>query len=315
MKVVILGATGQIGRCLLRHFAVRADVVALARRPEAAQAFLDEAGLPGRAAPIESLRDETFDVLINAIGDGTPKGIAASGFDILSVTERFDRLCLAALTENPDACYVFFSTGAVYGKNYAQARVELPVLDVPLRLTEAVSSSALYAFAKLAAEYRHRAYEGARIADVRLFGFVSSELDDASDFFVAQAFRSIASGQTLIVTAHDVLRDYVDEEALTSFLDHVLAAGCPTDSYDLVSAGPTSKLALLDALSARYGLRWEARPGCVSTEQRLTPPSCISSKPAAPSVGYAPTCSSVDAVFRVGDRRFQRQQDDRAVRE
>lgn len=297
MNLAILGATGQIGRCLALAYAPRHDVTLFVRRPDAAEAFASDRGLEVAVAPYEAFAERRFDLVINAVGDGVPGRIRNVGAAILDVTARFDQLCLGSLERHRETGYVFLSSGALYGPEYREALLPDPVLRVPI---ETVEPDLFYPLAKRIAELRHRDRPALPIADVRIFGFVSPELDLASDFLVAQMLSALVRGETFETGPVDVVRDYIGPEDLVGLIDVLLANGCPNGAYDILSAAPTSKLRLLDALASRCGLDYQVETARQSPEYMALPPR-LSNNRAAESLGFRPTRSSLDNVLCVAE--------------
>lgn len=294
MKLAILGATGQIGRSLAMAYASRHDVTLFARRPAAAAEFAAARGLRFVVQPYESFPGQQFDVVVNAVGDGVPGRIRKAGADIFAVTAKFDDLCLTALERYPDTFYIFLSTGAVFGPDYREALASRRTLCVTL---DTVESAQLYPLAKRVAELRHRDRPSRRIADIRIFGFVSTEIDLESDFLIAQALKATIRGEVLSAAAGDVPRDYIGPQDLVGLIDAFISAGGPNGAFDILSAAPTSKIRLLDELRRRGALRYRLE-GPQSCEP-CSLPARLSNDRAAEAIGFRPVSSSIDNVLRV----------------
>jgi dTDP-4-dehydrorhamnose reductase len=267
------------------------DLRLYARRPLAMQEWLTEAGLPGRALDLSAFSEGECDLIVNAIGDGAPGRIQAAGVGIVETTERFDQLCLDYLDRHAGCAYVFLSTGRVYGAEYEAAQEPEPrPLDLE-RFTPAES----YQRAKRGAECRHRAQAAQRIADVRIFGYVSSEIALDDDFLVAQMFRALVDDVVFETTATDVVRDYVGAADLAGFLARLIDAGVPNNAYDLCSARPTTKFEMLDAMAREFGLRYVS-DGVLSSGPRSRPET-ISRQACARDIGYVPRRTSLETVM------------------
>ncbi len=295
MKLAVLGATGQIGRSLALAYAPRHEVTLFARRPAAAAAFAAARGLTVTAAPYEKFNGQRFDIIVNAVGDGVPGRIRQAGADIFTVTAAFDDLCLAAVERHPETFYVFLSTGAIFGPDYREALAARPALHIPL---DKLDPTLFYPLAKYVAELRHRARPERRIADIRIFGFVSPELDLDSDFLVAQALKATQRGEILRVAPSDIPRDYIAAQDLVGLIDAFVANGGPNGAYDILSAAPTSKLRLLEALKSDCGLDY--RIDDHASRGELCPlPQRLSKDRSAEALGFRPLSSSLDNVLRV----------------
>src|SRR3954464_6107162 len=99
MRIAILGATSQIARDLVLSISAKSEheLTLFARRPEAVQQWLQEAGLQERyrAACFAAFSpDEPFDAILNFVGVGNPAQAAAMGASIFDVTLQYDELAL-----------------------------------------------------------------------------------------------------------------------------------------------------------------------------------------------------------------------------
>lgn len=300
MKIAVIGCTGQIGRCLVGAFAANHDLMLYARRPEAMQAWLKDHDFGAEVFDLVDFPDGHFDLIINAIGVGVPGKIRAAGAQILETTEYFDRLCLDYLDRNPDTAYIFLSTGRIYGEQYEAARQPDPV-PLPLQLL----AEHPYPLAKLQAEHRHRKRSHQRIADIRVFGFVSDEIDLDDDFLVAQMYRALVDKTEFITHPHDLVRDFIGLEDLAELIDRLMEADIPNAAYDLCSAGPTTKFELLDALAETFGLRYRV-DGAI--QGRCRAPCRISDHDGTRKIGYEPSLTSAQNVLRTAEAILRRRQ-------
>jgi nucleoside-diphosphate-sugar epimerase len=295
VKLAILGATGQIGRSLALAYAPRHEVTLFARRPAVAAVFAAGRGLTVATESYEAFSEQRFDLVINAVGDGVPGRIRQAGADIFAITSKFDDLCLEVLERHPETFYVFLSTGAIFGPDYREALAARPMLRLPL---DAVDPTLFYPLAKLIAELRHRERSANRIADIRIFGFVSSEIDLNSDFLVAQMLKATVRGEVFHTTATDVPRDYVGPQDIVGLIDAFMDNGGPNGTYDILSAAPTSKLRLLDALKSTCGLDYRVDNGGRPDDPCALPPR-LSKDCSAETLGFRSSSSSLDNVLHV----------------
>jgi nucleoside-diphosphate-sugar epimerase len=291
VRVALLGPTGQIGRGLVRALSAQHELMLYARRPPAMRAWLARQRIDARVFELEEFPSGRFDLVINAIGDGVPGKIKATGDRILETTERFDRQCLEHLDGGSGSAYVFLSTGRIYGAAYEGALEPAPQPLAPDRFAEGEA----YPRAKRLAELRHRARPNQRIADIRIFGYVSDEIGLDDDFLVAQMLRALIDEYVFLTPAHDFVRDYVGTEDLATLIGRLIAADVPNGEYDICSARPTTKFEMLDALSVP-GLRYAVEGGHepVHCSSR---PDTISGHGAARAIGHTPSRTSLENVL------------------
>ncbi len=252
------------------------------------QEWVASRGLRARTFDLAEFPSGTFDLIVNAIGDGVPGKIRLLGASILDTTEHFDALCLGHLERNPACGYVFLSTGRVYGDDYAGANAGDPCALEPEHL-----KAEPYPLAKRSAELRHRALTDRPIADIRIFGYVSDELGLDDDFLISQMLRATANGETFATTPQDFVRDYVGTEDLVELIGRLLAAGMPNGEYDLFSARPTTKFEMLGTLAREFGLR--VRIEGAPMAPAAVPPA-ISRHGGAAAVGHVPRRTSIENV-------------------
>ena len=289
MKIAVLGCTGQIGRCLVRAFTSQHELLLHARRPQAMQNWLDANGLSARVRDLSDFPSGDVDLIINAIGDGAPGKIRAAGSSIVETTERFDHQCLNYLKRNPGCGYIFMSTGRIYGEAYEAAQSPDPQ-PLPMHLL----SEQPYPLAKLQAEHRHRQLPSHRIADIRIFGYVSDEISLDDDFLVAQILQALVNNLEFATTPRNFVRDYVGPEDLLALIGNLVDANIPNGAYDICSAGPVTKFELLQALARNFNFRYdiEGVPEMCGMVPELITRHCGSH-----GIGYLPGRTSLENVL------------------
>lgn len=255
--------------------------------------WLMNRALEARVLDISAFPVGEFELIINAIGDGAPGRIKAAGTGILETTEYFDRICLDYLDRNPNCAYVFLSTGRVYGDDYERAQRPDPH---PLELAR-FTDAQFYPLAKRKAELRHRDLTRKHIADIRIFGYLSDEINLHDDFLVSQILRTIIDDDVFVTTPSDFVRDYIGPDDLIELIARLLEAGVPNNEYDICSAGPTTKFEMLETLAKNFGLRYTIDGTPVPTTRRDT----ISLQTAARRIGHIPSRASLENVLSTAD--------------
>ncbi len=301
-RVAVLGATGHVGKCvtagLLNHGVH--EVTAVARNTPAVAAFLE--ALPDGAAAhrcsFTEFPERDFDVIINCVGAGTPNAIQALGPSIFALTEEFDDLVFAYLDRHPGALCVAMSSGAAYGGDFSSPAGGAGETSDAF-VGQAPNDH--YGRAKMASEERHRAATGRAIVDLRLFGLFSRFVDLSSPSLMSDIVRALLDRDELVVSADDIVRDYVDPDDLVRLLLCVLDAGPRNDVFDVFSAAPVSKSALLEAFAERYGLHYAIDPALAVLGVTGLKPDYYSLDRHAESIGYAPKWTSLEALCRETD--------------
>ena len=165
----------------------------------------------------------------------------------------------------------------------------------------------MYPLAKLAAEARHRARSNARIADIRLFGYVSERLDPKAGYFLSHVLLALREGIPFETHGTDFIRDVVGPRELADLIDRIVDADGPNDAYDVYSAAPTTKLEILNQITNIFGL--EVRfTGTVTAISGTLKPGRITLRNQAEAISYRPKRTSLEVVteeFKHAKTRFQ----------
>lgn len=311
-SIAILGATGHVGKILAAGLADRFALTLYARRPEVARAFAGcmRAGAMVEVVPLSQFGcppddpgARAYDTVVNCVGVGNPAALVGSGVNIFALTEEFDRLTLGYLAAYPDGRLISFSSGAAYGGTFEKSADENSWASFPANSTRAAD---LYGIAKLASEARHRAASNYSIVDLRLFGLFSRHIDLGARYLMNDIVAAIGRGTTLVTGPEDIVRDYVDPGDLVSLVSAIVEAKPINDVFDVYSAEPVRKFALLDVFAERYGLTY-----AVDSERDDSSPTGVklnyfSTNHRAAAVGYAPCHASIESLRRETDAVLQR---------
>jgi nucleoside-diphosphate-sugar epimerase len=298
MHIAILGATSQIARDFALSCARQGqhELHLFARRPQAVAGWLVAAGHPGRyvAADYAAFAQDThYDALINFVGAGNPATVTAMGSSIFDVTAHYDDLALAYLQRQPQCRYLFLSSGAVYGGNFAAPVSSATPASVPLN---DLQTRDWYGLAKLCAELKHRRQANLPIIDVRLFGYFSRSQEATATYFLSDIVRSLQQGSELSVGAANILRDYLHPDDFHQLVFRLLDNPPANLALDIYSCAPVAKFDLLAALAARFGLdyRIDTAGGAPSGNEKM---NYYSLDRRAGTFGYQPTRSSLQTVL------------------
>lgn len=299
MRIAILGATSEIGKNLVASFAVHgdADLVLYARRPEAVAAWLATVGLSGRylVSGFDAFdAKQQFDAIINFVGVGNPAQAVAMGASIFDVTLAFDELALQYVRRHPECKYLFLSSGAVYGGDFST-----PVDENSRSVIEInqLRPQDWYGAAKLHAECRHRSLPQLPIVDLRVFSYFSHTQDVSARFLMTDAIRAIRSGDTLVTSDANIVRDYLGARDFHQLVSLVLAAKPVNEVVDCHSLEPVDKLTLLASLAGQFGLKHEVRAAAVGVNATGAKMNYFSKNRRSEVFGYSPSMTSLSTIL------------------
>lgn len=269
MKIAILGETSAIAKDMAQRLLTERHKLHLYNRNN-----------------INDFPLHDYDVVINFIGRGSPRRVAAMGREILDATESYDRMVLNYLDLHPDTKYIFFSSGAVYGNSFDSPVTETSVATLPL------NSSKLdwYSVAKIMAECRHRASPHS-IVDIRVFNYFSAsqKLDDG--FMMTEIVNCIKNSLKFYAARTPIVRDWISPEDLYQLLDIVINVPDINMAVDCYSEKCLSSIALLQTMAAKFGLEYEYSDVPVGKR------NYYSLNKAAERLGYTPTKKSIDTLL------------------
>ncbi len=293
-RIAILGATSQIARDLTAGLAARPDIELLlfARRPEALD-WTQKAGAAVRAEGFARFGREPCDVVINCVGVGDPAKAKALGAGIFELTDTFDRMALDHVRHHPGCRYLFLSSGAVYGSDFAQPAGDATPARIPIN---ALAPQDWYGAAKLAAECRHRTLPELAIVDLRVFGYFSRTQDLAARFYVTDILRAIQAGEVLATSSTPLVRDYIHPRDFLALVLAVIAAPRANAALDCYSKAPVDRATLLDTMARRFGLRYRVEASFAAVDATGAKANYYSTSRRAAGFGYAPQLTSIEGL-------------------
>lgn len=257
MRLAILGASSHIAKDLVASIAAHTAYACtlFVRAPGALDAELQTiAARKGFAVSDYAGFDASrqFDAIINFVGVGDPARAVQMGKEIFTVTEQYDNLALDYLRSHPACRYIYLSSGAAYGSNFAAPVGEASQAVFPIN---ALRPQDWYGAAKFQAECRHRALPEASIVDVRVFSYFSHRQAPQTRFFLSDILRAMHSNSVLEVAPDDMLRDYLTPPDFLQLIDRILQAPPCNAAVDCYSQAPVGKFELLAALGKTFGLQ------------------------------------------------------------
>jgi nucleoside-diphosphate-sugar epimerase len=299
MRIAILGATSQIAKDLVVSFTANTthELVLFARRPLAVIEWLQTKGLAYtyRVAAFEDFNQTAhFDAVLNFVGVGNPAQAVAMGASIFEATLKYDELALNYLNYHPICRYIFLSSGAAYGSNFAE-----PV-DANSSATIAINQlqpQDWYAVAKLHAECRHRALLHLPIADIRVFNYFSHTQDLTARFFITDMLRAIKSAEIFTTSTDNIVRDYIGPADFYQLISKILTAPPANVVVDCYTLAPVAKFTLLDNMKNCFGLKYQINNMPTGVNATGTKINYFSKNKKIEYFGYRPTKSSLDSVL------------------
>lgn len=301
MRIAILGATSQIAQDFIQSVRGRAplDFGLFARQPDVVRERLAGASFcrPPVIGDFASFMSQTdpFDAVVNFIGSGNPAATARIGASILDVTHEFDSLAVEYIRNYPGCRYIFFSSGAVYGRGFLEPADENTNALVAVNNLEPTD---WYGLAKLYAECRHRALSNLPIVDVRIFNYFSASLDIEARFLITDMLRAIMHGDVFQTSRENIMRDYVGPSEICELVLRVLESPPMNVAVDCFTKAPIDKISMLGVMESEFGLSYELvdnQTGLSATGAKVNYYS--SSRKATKLFGYVPHSTSLEVIL------------------
>jgi nucleoside-diphosphate-sugar epimerase len=235
-----------------------------------------------------------YDVVINCVGVGTVKKLQGDYSRYFTVTEEYDNLAISYLRQkNPDALYVAFSSGAVYGVGFSSPVEENTENRICVNHIE---KKAFYSIVRLNAEAKHRAFCDLKIVDLRVFAYFSRFLDLTDGYFITDVIDCILHHKVLTTGNVNFVRDFVHPGDLFSLVTKCMDAGQINGAFDAISSKPVEKQEILDYFSSEYGLKYVTDPLANHITSTGAKQVYYSTCHNAAGIGYCPQFSSMDAI-------------------
>ena len=301
MNIVIMGATSHIAKGLIDRFLRRGDnhLVLFSRSGDKVEHFLDAIGRPGKGnytvcTDYQAFSSYSYDVIINCVGVETRNKHNCDFTRYFTVTEEFDGLALRYLQNtNPDALYVSFSSGAVYGKGFSTPADQCSANSIQVNR---VVPEDYYGIVRINAEAKHRAHPGLRIVDLRIFSYFSRYINLADGYFITDVMEAVLDNKVLVTDSTDIVRDYLHPEDLFSMIVKCVHAGKINQAIDVNSSRPVAKQEILDYFTSEYGLKYQKRDFSENASATGAKSNYYSTCNRASQIGYVPQFSSMDTI-------------------
>lgn len=307
--IAIVGATSLIAKDLIINFASdnATRLILYGRNVDEIHRWLTSQNLEGRfvVADYASYGALDHDVVINFVGVGDPAVALAMGASIFDITLNFDQMIIRELEKNTHRRYIFISSGAVYGSNFAKP---VSLESHSIINVNSLKSHEFYTVAKLYAECTHRSLSHLAITDLRVFNYFSSATNLDARFFITDLMRAVIGKSVLEVSGGEMVRDYIHPQDFYQLICRVIHAPEKNTAIDCYSMEPISKAKILKNFSEKFGLRW-----LIVGDDRNTVPDIsrlkenyFSKNRMASEFGYKPSFSSLDALFECAEKILER---------
>lgn len=299
MKIAILGATSQIARDLIVSFSAVENIQLhlFARRPDEVRGWLEVVGLSNRYEinDFTGFSSQTFfDTVINFVGVGNPAQAVAMGSAIFDITSRFDEMVLNYLQVHTTCCYLFLSSGAVYGSSFDEpAHLNRPAMVAINNL----APHEWYGVAKLHAESRHRAHPELAIIDIRIFNYFSRSQDISARFLISDILRAIRDQTVLKISPDYIVRDFLHPADFHRLITALITAPAINAVVDCYTLAPLDKKTLLKAMQEKFGLQYEEDASNSGVNATGVKPFYFSLNKRAADFGYRPGLTSLEGVL------------------
>ena len=300
-RIAIFGANSHIARTLIGSFLQDKDNILhlCTRSPDKASSFLKAIGESGSKnyaihAGYKDLYKNSYDVLINCVGVGTFRKLKGDYTQYFTVTEDYDNLAINYIRNyRPQALYICFSSGAVYGRGFPAPINENTANNIRVNH---VAAEDYYGIVRLNSEAKHRSLKHLKIIDLRLFSYFSRYIDLTDGYFITEIMNYILKNKILITDSVNIVRDYVHPKDLYLIIRKGMNAGRINSAFDVRSSKPVTKKEILDYFSSEYGLKYKIGRDLSHISATGAKNIYYSKYMNAAGIGYKPVFSSMDTI-------------------
>jgi len=304
VNIALLGASSQIAKGLLRNLVLDQSnqLYLFTRNTLDYQEWLESKHLNLEQCMLNGLEEFNdsikYDLIINFIGIGDPSKALKLGSSIFDITYEYDQKVLDYLLYHPESKYIFISSGVVYGNIFTQPahKDSQAIIDInSLKITD------WYSMAKMYAEARHRALDQFSIIDIRVFNYVSSDIDISSRFLITDALRAIVNNEVLETNDHNIFRDYIGHDDLHQLIKSIVHQDFTNVAVDCYTKEVTDKVSILRMLEVKFGLRYEVIHSQTGVEAFGPRDNYFSLNKRAESFGYKPVYTSLENISKASE--------------
>lgn len=151
--------------------------------------------------------------------------------------------------------------------------------------------------AKLYAECRHRSLAHLPIVDIRVFNYFSRIQDISARFLITDILRAIKSGETLITSSENIVRDYIGPDDFYQLVSLLLAVPTMNDAVDCYTSAPVAKMTLLQVMKDRFGLNYGVTDEPAGLNATGIKNNYYSTNRKAKVLGYVPKKTALETIL------------------
>ncbi len=302
MNITFFGASSQIAKGLIKKFGAKPQnrLTLFVRDCESFNTWFQDQKIFNNHHLIKSYsqfsNDAKIDIIINCIGVGDPGKTISLSSNIESTTKYFDDLVLSYLEYSPETKYFFMSSGIAYGNIFSNPAKDYSQQNIDIHSSRPEDA---YAISKIHAENNHRALTHLSVIDIRIFSYLSDEIDINSKFFISDALRAIKENKVLYTNNQNITRDYIGADDLHQLINKLISIKGLNIVIDAYSKAPIDKLSILDLLEKSFGLKYKFQESFQAINSTGSKDQYYSKNFYAKDFGYSPKLSSKELIKKI----------------
>ena len=249
--------------------------------------------------PYSEFENNNYDLIINFIGGGAPKKINEIKNEFFEISNYYDDKIINYLKNNSKCKYIFLSSGAVYHT------YDKPVFNdslTPLNLNNIDINNEFYFLTKLYIELKHRFNKDLKILDIRIFNYVSANMNQDMDFFITDIFKLLKNREKVIFSSNKIVRDYIGPKEFFDFFNCLLDCDWGNDVCDLYSSKETSNFEIFEMIKNKYNAEVCLKNNNIEKSPTENKSTYFSKNHNANTYGYNISKSSLSIIEREIDK-------------
>lgn len=309
MNITFFGASSQIAKGLIRNFSKFSQnhLTLFVRDYHSFNQWLQTHQISKNNCTIQEYsefsNDAKIDVIINCVGVGDPAKALEIRSSIQSTTKYYDEIALGYIDSNPETKYFFISSGIAYGDIFSAPARKYTQQNIDMNSSRPEDA---YAISKINAEKSHRILTNLSVIDIRIFSYLSDEIDINSRFFISDALRAIKKNKVLYTSNKNITRDYIGADDLYQLITKLINIKKLNTVVDAYSAEPIDKISILNFLELSFGLKYELQNSFKELNATGSKDHYYSMNFRAKDFGYNPKFSSKNVIEDVARNVLER---------